>query len=236
MIPLLVVLVFAAGAFETASVRQSQRIAGHDGTVLITPLRFSASNATLKRLIFEAFELPYSRIAGGPAWAESAEFDIEARAGAPSTKEQMHLMLRSLLEERFRLAIRTERKQGPAYFLVLGKDGAKLNRPAEAATWKFHGTLDEFADRLAVQLAIPILDDPTIPSHPAGPAIPVLNRTGLDGSYDLAVDFRPEPGADLFTLWQRVLQEQIGLRLESHTAAVEMLVIDHAEKPAVSGN
>jgi uncharacterized protein (TIGR03435 family) len=222
-------------AFDAASVKPSKSIVGHDGVISIDPIRFSARNATLKRLIFEAYQVPWSQIAGGPAWIDRDEFDIEARAESPASPEQTRLMLRTLLHDRFALTVHSEVRERRVYVLVIGKDGPKLHgaaAPDDMRAWRFHGNMSQFADRLSIQLAIPFLDDPTIPSHPSGPPTPVVDKTGIEGDYDINVDLKPEPGVDPFTFWQRVLQEQLGLKLESRPAPVEFLVIDHAEKSA----
>ena len=74
------------------------------------------------------------------------------------------------------------------------------------------------------------MDDPTRPSIASGPPVPVVDKTGLQGIFDLNVEIRPEAGVDMYTLWQRVLQEQLGLRLESRKDKVDVLVVDGAER------
>jgi uncharacterized protein (TIGR03435 family) len=88
----------------------------------------------------------------------------------------------------------------------------------------------QFADFLVVQFSIPMLYDPSQPGRAGGPAIPVLDRTGLSDIFDFAVDVRPELGTDSFTLWQRALREQLGLRFEGRRGPVEVLVVDDAAK------
>ena len=61
-----------------------------------------------------------------------------------------------------------------------------------------------------------------------GAPIPVLDKTGLSGIYDFAVDIRPEAGTNVFAVWQRVLRDQLGLRLESGRADVSVVVVDNA--------
>jgi uncharacterized protein (TIGR03435 family) len=90
--------------------------------------------------------------------------------------------------------------------------------------------MQQFADLLSIQLSIAMPDDPTRPGRASGLPVPVLNKTGLPGIYDFSVEIRPEPGADMLTLWQSVLQDQLGLKLESRKEQVEVLVIDHAER------
>ena len=159
--------------FEVASVRLSKSIAGQDGTIVMELDRFIARNATMKRLIFEAWQIPYARITGGPPWLDAVEYEIDARPEAPAGAPQLRLMLQSLL------------------------------------------------------------DDPATPSHAAGTAVPVIDKTKkteTEGIWDICLDIKPEHDADPFTIWQRALQEQLGLKLESQRAPLELLVVDHVER------
>jgi uncharacterized protein (TIGR03435 family) len=230
---------FCQTAFEEASVRPSRAIAGKDGEVTTTPDRFTARNATLKRLIFEAYRTPYSRIEGGPGWLDSDEFDINAEAGNRTNPDRLRLMLQALLADRFKLAVRRETREVHVLALVTAKGGPKLRRAEEAnrdasrgpGTLHFHSDLGEFANRLALLLTTPLLNDPATPSRASGPPTPVVDETGMTGIYDFTVDLRPDADADAFTIWQRALEEQLGLRLENRKASVEYLVVSHAEKP-----
>jgi uncharacterized protein (TIGR03435 family) len=79
-------------------------------------------------------------------------------------------------------------------------------------------------------LSIPAAVNPNEPVKAGGPPIPVLDKTGLPGIYDFSVDMHPELGTDGFTLWQRALEDQLGLRLENRKGNVEVLVVDSASK------
>jgi uncharacterized protein (TIGR03435 family) len=72
--------------------------------------------------------------------------------------------------------------------------------------------------------------DPTVPVRSTGVPPPVLNKTGIQGVFDISVELKLDSGADTFIAWQRALQDQLGLKLESQKGPVEVLVIDHAEK------
>jgi len=61
-----------------------------------------------------------------------------------------------------------------------------------------------------------------------------VDKTGLKGIDEISVEVKPELGSDMFTLWQRVLQDQLGLRLESKKENVDVLVVDRAEKTPTS--
>jgi hypothetical protein len=77
------------------------------------------------------------------------------------------------------------------------------------------------------------LQDPT-PTTATGPAmasnnpVPVLDKTELSGLYDFRVDTRPELDTDGFTSWKRVLEEQLGLKLNSRRVDVSVIVVDNA--------
>jgi len=116
------------------------------------------------------------------------------------------------------------------YELLVGPSGAKLDH--QGSGFHFHGDMHEFADLLAVQFTIPAApsNDPTQPARATATQTPVLDRTGLTGIYDFGVDMHPELGTDMFTLWDRALREQLGLRLTSRRNPVRMLVVDSSDR------
>ena len=220
-------------SFDVASVRVSPHEIGHEGVITTGPQRFTGRNATLKRLIYEAWQAPYARISGGPAWVATKEYDIEAKVDRPVSLQALRLMLRTLLADRFKLVVRTEQRETRVYALLVGKDGAKLHSSVgedRPGIWKFHGDLSQFADVLALKLTAPIPADPTTPSVARGTPVPVIDKTGINGIFDFALPIGLDADADPFTFWQRTLQEQLGLRLESRKESVEFFVIDHAER------
>ena len=224
----------AKPVFDVASVRPSAQIVGPDynNQVLWTPEGFTGKNATLRHLVADAWNLQLDQIIG-PSWLDRNEYDIEARSTEGVTREQRALMLQSLLFDRFHLKQHSETRTMRVYELTVAKDGPKIKPVAEGeshagAGYHFHGDMRQFADLLAVQFSIPAAQDPSVPVRAGGPVIPVLDRTGLDGIYDFSADMHPEPGTDAFTGWQRVLEEQLGLRIESRKADVEVRVVDDA--------
>jgi uncharacterized protein (TIGR03435 family) len=227
----------APASFEVASVKSVKTPIGGDGFVTTNPGGLFATNVTLRRLLFEAWQIPYWQISGGPAWIGTQEFDIDAKPGSPANPAALRTMLRTLLIERFKLKVHTETRERRVYAMVAGKDSARLLSavPREGA-WvhRFHGSLTEFANVLAIQLTIPLTasGNPGIPSIASGAPIPVVNKTAIEGVFDIGVDVRPDDSGDTVTVWQRALKEQFGLELKSQRAAVEILVVDHAEKVA----
>jgi uncharacterized protein (TIGR03435 family) len=228
--------------FAVASLKKSAQAAGRDarGAIVIGADRVSARNVSLKDLLVAAHHLePYQ--VSGPGWLDSDEFDMDARADGPVSQEQLRLMLQNLLSERFQLSLHRYEKEVATYALVIDRNGPKIQpapqgtkageRSAPAAGRRsFHGDMRQLANLLSVQLSIPAVSDPTRPSIATASPVPVIDKTGLPGSYDFSVDFRPEPDTDMFQLWQRILQDRLGLKLENRKVQAQFLVVDRAAR------
>ncbi|MGB8845252.1 MAG: TIGR03435 family protein [Terracidiphilus sp.] len=227
----------AQPSFDVASVRPSQQEVGPDynNQIVLTPNGITGRNVTLKRLVAEAWHCQLDQIQG-PPWIDRNEYEIAARMPEGASREQVSLMLRSLLSSRFRLKVHNETRSMRVYELTVSQKGAKIHPigPGAAATpgsgFQFHGDMRQFADLLALQFSIPAANDPSAPVRAGGPRMPVLDKTGLQGNYDFSVDMRPELGTDGFTAWKRALEEQLGLNIESRKSDVEMVVVDDALK------
>ena len=220
--------------FEVASIRPSERALGPDANnrLAITPAGLSAKNATLRRLVAEAYHLQLRQVLG-PRWLDEREYDVEAKAAGPVTREDLASMLRALLAERFKLQQHRETRDLRVYELVADAGGVKIHPGVQNEVDRgmhFHGDMRQLADLLAVQLTIVTPDDPARPGRAGGDPVPVLDKTGLPGIYDFSVDVRPEPGSDMFALWQRTLRDQLGLRLNGRRSKVEVVVIDSADQ------
>jgi uncharacterized protein (TIGR03435 family) len=224
-------------AFDVASVKPSQHVVGPDynNQLAYSPTGIRGRNVTLQRLIAEAYQLQLNQVLG-PSWLDKNEYDIDARSAGVGTGEQHALMLRSLVAERFKLTEHSEMREMRAYELVIGKSGPKIRpiRDGEALTagagFHFHGDMRRFADLLAVQLSIPASDNPAEPVRASASPISVLDKTGLPGIFDFSVDIHPELGTDMFTSWQRALEDQLGLKIEGRKGNVSVLVVDNAAR------
>jgi uncharacterized protein (TIGR03435 family) len=119
-------------SFEVASIKPSApQQAGIMRVTMGTSAggRYTASGVTVKMLIQQAYDLKDYQISGGPSWISSERYDINAKAENPDvSREQMRVLLQSLLAERFNLKIHRESKELPIYALVVGKDGPKLKK------------------------------------------------------------------------------------------------------------
>jgi uncharacterized protein (TIGR03435 family) len=116
--------------FEVASVKPSQE--QRFQRVLPVPGRLTA-DASVRLLMQNAYTVQPFQIIGLPEWANSAHYEIEAKAAGNASRAQIFLMLQSLLEDRFSLKTHRETKDLPVYALVAAKGGLKLAPPKEGA-------------------------------------------------------------------------------------------------------
>jgi uncharacterized protein (TIGR03435 family) len=224
-------------SFDVGSVKPSQRLVGPDynNQLAFSEVGLRARNVTLRRLVAEAYRLQLRQVIG-QSWLDQNEYDIEAQAGRAVSKEELVLMLRSLLADRFDLKQHGETRSMRGYELVTDKAGPKIQpmkageRPRTGTGFHFHGDMRQLADLIAIQLTIPAPEDPTRPALAGGAPAPVLDKTALSGIYDFNVDIKPELGTDGFTIWKRVLQDQLGLKLESRRGEVPVVVVDNASR------
>jgi uncharacterized protein (TIGR03435 family) len=216
----------ATPEFEVASIHRSDP--DHVGfqAYFLPGGKFTAMTAPLKNLVGFAYQLREHQVTGGPGWIDTEPFDISAKADAPANDDQLHQMVQALLADRFQLKFHRETKEQPVYTLVLAKSGPKLKEVKTVGRGvgigmrgRLNGNgadMETLASVLSTRLGRSVVD-----------------RTGLKGFYDFVVTWTPDevqpdtPGPSLFT----ALQEQLGLKLESSKGPVEILVIDHVEKP-----
>jgi uncharacterized protein (TIGR03435 family) len=226
-----------APAFEVATVKQHV-FAGTGGGRLglsISGSRVTVSTITLTRLISMAYEVKTYQISGGPSWAGDAStaYDIEARGDGTPTVGQAHVMLQALLADRFQLKMHRETKELPVYDLVVAKNGPKMKESAADATASVDVRGGATGSRQLTYTKMSMAGLATGITSDAGR--PVIDKTGLTGNYSFALEWTVDgtpadvaTGPSLFT----AVEEQLGLKLESSRAPTEILVIDHAEKPA----
>ena len=221
-----------AQTFEIASIRASQfQSADGEGSrresIEVSGDRLTMRNVTLRSCISWAYNLPDFEITGDLG---TDRFDITAKAGSPSEVSALRPMLGALLGDRFKLTFHRESRQLSSLTLVVAKGGPKLHisqedgpgilRPSKGAMVAQHATMAEFIGTLSGPLRTPVVD-----------------KTGLTGRYDFAVDLssyfaetKEGEQPDLLAIIMSALREQLGLTLESHKEPVEILVVDHAER------
>jgi uncharacterized protein (TIGR03435 family) len=208
---------------------------------------FTTTATPLRTLIQFANGIHPRQISNGPSWLDSERYDVTIkpdRDGAPSIA-QMRVLAQKLLADRFKLVSHREKKELSVYAITIAKGGPKLtphegpasNQPSFGFGRGMlnirNSTMAEFAGFLQAN----ILEQP------------VVDQTGLTDRFDFNVRYTPDAAQlasfpagvpppppvneadgppDLFTAFQ----QQIGLKLESTKAAVDVVVIDKVEKPS----
>jgi bla regulator protein blaR1 len=239
-----------------ARVSIAPNTSGGDRVVLMLgPGQFASKNASLQQVIRTAYGVEDDRIAGAPAWLTSEKYDLEAKEAyvgsgdphvSPDQEWQQRLMLQTVLADRLKLSVHHETREIPIYALVLAKDGSKLrpsrpgaNHPdwhkgpdgiSRPGTWINGNALVGQGVGVA-----PLQFHLSRELHHT-----VLDETGLSGTYDFTLTFPdgihpgiddPAPPEATGPAVFAAIEQQLGLRLEPRTASMEVLVIDHVEKP-----
>jgi uncharacterized protein (TIGR03435 family) len=192
--------------------------------------RFEAT-ATLEALVEHAFGVDPLQISGARGWIATERFDVEAKAeGAPQKipEEQFRQMLQALLAERFGLKTHRDSQEMSVYALTVGPKGTTL-------TPRTAGSRPKSPSGKPVLMAISLMGLSRALSSISGRL--VLDETKLTGDYDIAVEYSVEGGSSrdaVASAMMYAVQEQLGLKLVPKRAMVEMIVIDHAERPTAN--
>jgi len=216
--------------FDVASVKpnrsgENSTHIGHSGGTL------TVTNATLKYCILRAYGVADAQVSG-PSWLDTERYDIVAKAAADAANDRHALRLRALLAERFKLAVHRETKEAPVYALVVAKNGPKIKK--EESGDAGDGDLESGRGHVTAK-AVAMTHLATFLAGPrAALGRVVINQTGLNGAYSFTLEWTPE-GADSRGMDSpppilTALQEQLGLKVETRKAPVEILFIDHVEK------
>lgn len=244
-------LAAADPAFEVASIKPST------ANILARSIRpypggrVVAQGTTLRFLIEWAYQVGDFQVSKTPGWMDSDRYDVEAKApaGVDQSPLRLRLMFRTLLTDRFKLALHRESRDADGYILTVARGGPKLHpsdnpgcvpspenqcggmRVSPGMVYAKSGNLPLLATILSGALGRPVIDG-----------------TGLTGAFDFQLEWTPDhtlptnpeempvqPSSDpSHPFLAAALQEQLGLKLESKKGKIEMVIIDHAEKP--SGN
>lgn len=235
--------------FEVASLKPSS---GQRQDFGIRPApggqRYEAWNCPIRVMIEAAYRVKPEQIVGGPGWLDSDRYDMEAKAEKPSTSDQLHVMLINMLVDRLHLKFHREQKDMRRYVLTVAEDGPRLtpHPGANAGDLFIDQTVEKFLhiklvgtaapmDYLAFRLSL-LMD------------LPVVDLTNLHGGYDFTLRYTQDlppgfpqgakiNGEDPDTSGPNVfaaLKQQLGLKLASDKGPVEVIVIDHVEKPTVN--
>jgi len=192
--------------FEVASLKPNTSGARGFSIIPSPGGKLDATNISLKRLIAVAYSVTDFQIVGNVPGLESDRYDMAARAAGPAPFPQLRLMLRTLLEDRCKLKFHRETRDMRIYTLTVAKPGAPLapglveipNGECAAETTQQpalkngtpcgvvnmgpgrisgqRGRISQLADRLSTLLAFTVVD-----------------KTGLNGNYNIAMTWTPDP-------------------------------------------
>jgi uncharacterized protein (TIGR03435 family) len=234
-------------AFDVATIKPSNPDVPGDW-FRVNGRNFTTHNISLAGMMKFAYGVHGKQIVSGPDWMDKDTYDIAAvpdGEGQPNDK-QWKGMLQKLMADRYKLKFHHETRELAVFALTVGKDGPKnmaentgggalpgmffrgtpggIMLPANNATMKdFTGLLQEV-----------VLDKP------------VVDQTGLKGRYDFTLKWAPDDSqfnghvpppseaADAPPSLFTAVQEQVGLKLETTKTMVDVLVIDHVEKPSAN--
>ena len=220
-------------SFEVASISATQP--GQE-SIEFGPASLTMKNVRLTACIGWAYGVQDFQITG-PSWLNDVWFDIFAKTANAATVAELRQMLQTLLADRFKLAVHRDVKEMTTYVLTVGKSGHKL-QPVDVEgspsfkTGKLNltgqgATLAQLTEFLSKELREPVVD-----------------RTGLTGRFNYFLNIEPYfteemrksggpdggPPPDGASIVATAIQGQLGLKLESKKAPVEMIVVEHAEK------
>jgi uncharacterized protein (TIGR03435 family) len=234
-------------AFEVASIKPSNPEAQGKG-FRVNGRQFFTMNTSLSDLITFAYGLHARQIVGGPAWLESDKYDLVAKPegeGQPNDK-QWKTMIQKLLADRFQLTFHRDKKELSVYAIEVAKTGSKLTKsegdPNGLPGLFFRGLGDLPARNANMTDFAGVMQTAVLDR-------PVVDQTGLSGRFDFELKWTPDefqfsglgvkvpaPGdnanapPDLGT----AMQDQLGLKLVSTKAPVEVVIIDKVEKPSAN--
>jgi len=226
--------------FEVATIKLSrpeERL-----SIVIKGRQFMTTASSVYDLATFAYGVHARQITNGPPWLETEKYDVIAQPGGDGqpNRQQVQVMVQKLLADRFRLAFHRDKKELSVFAIVVAKTGTKLNRSSDQNGTPgagFNGpgrmivksaTISDFAGFMQRY----VMDRP------------VVDQTHITGKFDFTLNWTPNESQfegrafdpttqtsdvpELFT----AIQDQLGLKLESAKVPVEVLVMDHVEKPS----
>lgn len=199
--------------------------------------RISIQNQTVARMLMYAYSIDPHQLAGLPAWAESAAFDVEGVTDTPGQPDlhRHQEILQKLLADRFGLKLHRELRPLNVYAIQIAKGGPKLMPAAHPEAQPGQRGVQQGA-ALCNKMTSASMADFVLDMQFFVEDRPLVDQTGLAGRYDINLCYTPDetkstdpdapPG--LFT----AIQDQLGLKFVPIKAPVEVFVVDHIDRPA----
>ena len=244
-------------AFESVSIRRHER-----GGPILASMRgdtYRGTNMPVHRLILNAYEIREDELIGGPGWLQSDGFDVIAKASTELTSASTRSMLRTLLKQRFGLALRPMQREADVYALKLARADGRLGPD-------LYSVADDCVDLDRLERILP--SRARRPSNGAGPSFGgqcqtidgvarafervlktrVINETGLESRWDFVVSYNSLQVAggdalpagtrrDVLTEIQErpdlftAVREQLGLELERRRGPIDVWMVESVHPP-----
>jgi uncharacterized protein (TIGR03435 family) len=225
-----------AAAFDVATVKPSSlRPSGAEGSkrarIEYTPKSLTMRNVDLLACVEWAYDLPAYRISAPDSMSRDA-YDVVGKTDTPVDVLHLRAMLQDLLVKRFRLTLHRETRPVPVYELSIAREGPKLPAPKPATELQVKESLPRVQDGSFIFENASLADFAEKLSLLRGVDLPVIDRTGIPGVYDIvlksAASALLQPDAPPVATFVR---EQLGLKMTAAKVPMEVTIIDHFEKP-----
>lgn len=251
-------------SFEVATIKPNNSGAPHMQGLVVRGRNFITRNSSLEDLISFAYGVQTKQIVNGPGWIDSERYDIDAVPDAPGTPnvEQLRVMVRKLLADRFKMTFHKEKRDMPAYVLSVAKSGSKLT------STKLKGPLPRLGfgpGKGGITMHVINAGMPDFASFLQELVLdrPVVDRTGLMGKYDFSCTFTPDdsefgghpphmPGSTPPAQGAasegataeptaatpsspnlfEAMQQDLGLKLSAEKTSVDVIAIDKVDHPS----
>jgi bla regulator protein blaR1 len=228
--------------------------------IMFGPDGFSFKNASLQEVIRLAYGVEDDRIIGAPAWLASDKYDVEAKENSSDADDPRKLsvdrrvseqgrMLQAVLADRPKLVLHRETRDLGVLSLALAKGGPKLqeSKPGDTYPYGFKGPdgvarpggIHFAGNNKLIAQGVPITTLQVQLSSQLRRTI--LDETGLSGTYDFTLQLpdsiplgidNPTPPQSYEPALTTAIEQQLGLKLEPRKASMQVLIIEHVERPA----
>jgi len=240
-------------SFDVVSIK-THIATGPEG-VRVTPGpggRLTITNVSLRLLIMFAYGIQDSQLFDVPEWADTATFDITAKADRDVPGGDLFAMLRPVLRDRFKLAVRQSSREIPVYALAVARTDGAVGANLKSSEVNCSGAVKVGAQACQFNTGFGSIRARGMPLSALARAMSqfagrvVVDRTGRVGPQDFDLTWTPDRvraadgppivengrtidpnGPSLFT----AVQEQLGLKLDTRKEFVDVLIFEHAEKP-----
>lgn len=233
----------AAPAFDVVSIKENTSENAGGSAAPRGTNRWVAESFPVAGLLSMAWNIPSDRVIGLPDWGKAIRYDVDARGDVSHAWDDVRPKLQTLLRERFNVAAHVESRELPTYNLT--RLQAERLGPSLVKS-----PITDCNNRQAIAAISPPPRPCGFAPQPGGlkgtvsPATlasllttasgrPVFDKTGLQGNYEFDLKFSRNASDDAVSIFTAV-QEQLGLKLDSSSAPLDVLIVEHVERPTAN--